>query len=697
MNQSTRKSVQVVSVCVFLLIAETAVSTEDENLKRLIKPQSTVNFGVGYLFDDNARFGQYSGVRNENPYGIFNVDLTKRDDGTGTWLKLSGRNLGFQNRDVRFEHNKQGHWSYFIDFNQTPRYEPFTVVTAVTGIGSAHLNVPTSPTTGESIQLKTERQTITFGMNRLLPGNFELQLHFRNEEKDGTRIFGRGNRLGPPIPGIGGGYEFLPEPIDYSTRQFGGTLNYNGQRLQLSGGYYGTMFVNKNTALHTMGGSSAGGIYAPNVYTPLALPPDNQSHQVFLSGGYSFTSTLHGTFKAAHTRATQTDSFFSTQLPALGIGKDLDGRIDTTFVQAGATARPVSQLSVLATVRFEDRDDNTPVRLYNPMAGQPDLNGNRWSGFNHPRSFSNLTSKLEANYTLPMKFRLIGSVDYEHWDRRWQPTFVGHRVKTDEISYRAEIRRILAETLTGSIAYVHSNRFGSPFISTMTVTGDAYSNLIAPLNLSDRSRDKVRLSLNWEPIESLSLQVMADESFDDYEHRSGANLGLRNGSARNYALDAVYTISDNLQAVAWFSRNETYVDQASRNWNPADGSRENWSANLQNIGTSFGIDINGKPTDKLETGASISHTFIADKFKQRTSDPATYSVPDISTELSNIRLFARYALRKNLSLHLDYILNRFKTDEWTWNHWIYTDGTRLMQDNNQIASFVGLSAHYFWQ
>lgn len=688
---------QIMSACSLLLSAEAALSTEDENLKRLTKPQSTINFGAGYLADDNARFGQYSGVRNEGPYGLFNVDIAKRDDNTGTWLKLLGRNLGLQNRDVRFEHNKQGHWSYFIDFSQAPRYEPFTVVTAVTGIGSAHLDVPTSPTAGEPVQLKTEREAISFGMNRLLPGNFELQFHFRNEEKDGSKIFGRGNRLGAPIPGVVGGYEFLPEPINYSTRQFGGTLNYNGRDLQLSGGYYGTLFVNKNTALQTTGGSSVGGIYAPGVYTPIALPPDNQSHQLFLSGGYRFNPTTHGTFKVAYTHATQTDSFFATQFLAPGIGNNLGGKINTTLIQGGITSRPLSKLSVLANVRFEDRDDNTPVLLYNPLARQPDFNGNSWSGFNHPRSFSTLTSRFEANYTLPMNFRLIGGVDYEHWDRRWQPTFVGHRARTDEVSYRVEIRRTLADTLTGSIAYIHSNRFGSHFISTMTGTGGAYFNLIAPLNLADRNRDKVRLALNWEPIEPLSLQVMIDESIDSYGHRNGSNLGLRNGSARNYSVDAVYTFSENLQTIAWFSRNETHIDQASRNWSPADGSRESWSANLQNIGTSLGTDINGKPTEKLEVGASLSHSFITDKFNQKTSDPETYSVPNISTELSNAKLFARYAVRKNLSLHLSYILNRFKTNEWTWNHWTYTDGTQLVQDTNQLINFVGLSAHYTWQ
>lgn len=666
------------SACSFLLFAEVVEAGEDEYHKQLIRPKGTINFGAGYLANDNARFGQYTGLRNEGPYGIFNVDISKRDEKTGTWLKLLGRNLGLQNRDVRFEHDKQGHWSYFVDFSQTPRYEPFTVVTAVTGIGSAHLNVPKSPATGDPVQLKTERQAISFGMNRVLPGNFDLQFHFRNEEKDGARIFGRGSR-----------FEFTPEPINYSTRQFGSTLNYNGKQLQLSGGYYGTLFFNRNTALYTSGGT--------NTFSPIALPPDNQSHQAFLSGGYSFNPATRATFKAAYTRATQTDNFFPTPFLAPGVGSNLDGRIDTTLVQGGITSRPLPQLSVLANIRFEDRDDKTPMRLYNPAARRVDLDGNYWGGFNNPRSFSTLTSKVEANYTLPMNFRLIGSIDYEHWERRWQPTFVSYRAKTNEIFYRMEMRRTLADTLTGSIAYIHSDRSGSPFISTLSASGAPNPNVIAPLNLSDRNRDKVRLSLNWEPIEPLSLQVMIDESFDDYGHCSGSSLGLRKGSARNYSLDAAYAISENLQTIAWFSRNETRIDQASRNRIPVDGSREIWSANLQNIGTSFGVDINGKPIEKLELGVSLSQSFITDKFTQKTSDPALYSIPDIATELSNLNLFARYALRKNFTLHLDYIFNRFKTNEWTWNHWTYNDGTRLSQDTNQIVNFVGLSAQYTWQ
>lgn len=152
----SRKFSQLTIITVtLLLLSESAWSFDQENdpIKELTKPKSTINFGAGYLVNDNARFGQYTGLRNDGFYGIFDVNIIRRNNETGTWLKLLGRNLGLPNRDVRFEHYKQGNWGYFIDFSQTPRFEPFTVNTAVTGIGTADLHVPTTPTAGDSVQL----------------------------------------------------------------------------------------------------------------------------------------------------------------------------------------------------------------------------------------------------------------------------------------------------------------------------------------------------------------------------------------------------------------------------------------------------------------------------------------------------------------------------------------------------------------
>jgi predicted porin len=166
--------------------------------------------------------------------------------------------------------------------------------------------------------------------------------------------------------------------------------------------------------------------------------------------------------------------------------------------------------------------------------------------------------------------------------------------------------------------------------------------------------------------------------------------------ARDYSLDATYAFSDAWQATVWFSRNETRADQFSRT-NPVTAGARPWAAKLSNLGASFGVGINGRPSSRMEVGADLNYLNITDKYKQRAlGGPAIASLPDISTELSNLRLFVKYAVQKNMGLRLDYIYNCFKTDEWTWASWTYTDGTRLSQNPNQAISFIGLSGYYNW-
>lgn len=660
-----------------------AGAAEGDDIAQHTKPESTVSAGVGYVDSDGARFGQYTGMHKSGGYGLFDLDIVKRDDATGTWFKLDGRNLGLDNRELKFEHSRQGDWGYSIDFSQTPRYEPYTVNTAVTGIGSANLTIPAVSTAGTPTQLKTKREAIGFGFSKVLPGNWDLQVRFRNEEKDGARLFARGTTGGAGL------FEFAPEPIHSTTRQIEATIGYTGERLQLSGGYYGTTYDNKNTALNFTGGNAG-----LSTFNPIGLPPDNQSHQLHLSGGYNFTTTTRGNFKVAYARATQNDAFITgANVPlAPGIGANLDGRVDTTLVQAGITARPMPKLSLLANLRYEDRDDRTPVRLYNTLA----TGTSTFNGENEPRSIKKTSGKLEASYALPMNFRLTGGVDYEQKERSVSPVrIVSHRDKTDETSYRVELRHTLSETVTGALAYVHSDRGGSDFLTTVLNNGTAGSNLIAPIHLADRKRDKVRLSVNWTPTEQLGLQFMLEEAQDKYSARDALGLGPQKGKAQNYSLDASYTFSEKWQATAWASHNDNRMDQTSA---VSASAAQIWAAALRNRGDAFGLGVQGKPNARLEFGADLSYSNITDEYRQQAvTGAARTSLPDVSTKLTSLKLFGKYALQKNAGLRLDYIYDRFNTNDWTWTTWTYTDGTTLTQNPTQTTNFLGISYYYKWQ
>src|SRR4029077_10937156 len=172
--------------------------------------------------------------------------------------------------------SKQGDWGYSIGYTRIPRYEPFQITTGVAGIGTPNVTVPATPSAPGTAELSTQRERLDLAAEKFFMGNWDVQLSFRNEEKNGARIFARGST----VPA----FEFTPEPIDSVTRLVEAKLNYTTSALQLSGGYYGSSYnTNQSTGL-SISGVTAG----LASFTPIALPPDNQAHQLYLTGGYNF-------------------------------------------------------------------------------------------------------------------------------------------------------------------------------------------------------------------------------------------------------------------------------------------------------------------------------------------------------------------------------------------------------------------------
>lgn len=654
----------------------------NEEIDQLTKPVSSISVGAGYLTEDAPRFGRHSGLNEQGFHSLLNVDVNKLDTATGTWFKLKGTNLGLDSRELRLVHERQGDWAYYFDYNEMPRFEPLTANTAVTGIGTANLAIPSTAAPVEMpFNLKMKREGLGFGYSKILSGGFDVQVRVRNEEKDGARIFSRGYVTAP------GAWEFAPEPINSTTRQLDAILGYNTEKLYLAGAYYGSWYNNANSALFLTGGNAT-----LATLSPIGLPPDSQAHQLSLSGNYAFTPTTRATFKAAYNRATQEDTFVAGVPLAAGIAADgnFGGRVDTTQLQAGISSRPTSKLSLLADARYEDRDDKSPRRQYT-TAGLTATSTH--DGFNEPRSIKTMTGKMEASYRLPMQMRVTGGLDYVEKERNSPSTVrvVSYRSKTEETSYRLVLQRSMSESVTGSIGYIHSDRDGTPFELNTNNGGTAVApTVIAPLHLADRKRDKLRLSLNWTPVEQLSIQYQTEAARDDYAHLTVNEYGLRDGTARHHSIDLTYAFSDEWQGTAWISKNDTIANRADR------AGTTNWASTLINDANSFGFGLRGKPTGKLEIGADLSHSEINDITRQwRVSGTATVdAIPDYFNRQSTFKLFGIYALEKNSSIRLDYIYDRYSSNDWTWSSWVYSDGTTLSQRPRQNVNFVGVSYIY---
>lgn len=693
------------SMALLLALANTQASAEEPTKEQLTRPESFVSFGLGHWTGDHPQMGIFDGMRDDGTYILFDANLVSRDDETGTWKSLTTRNLGLNNREIRAEYQVQGTHGGFIEYNQLSRENPYTINTGLTGIGTTALTENTVvPGAGNNVHLGTQRDKVTMGFFKNFMPGLTLNVSFKNEEKEGTRQWGRGSAP-----------EFAVEPISSTTRILEAILNYSSEKWQLSGGYIGSWFENDNslvTLFQATPVTAVNTVSAPNP-TPLSLPLSNQAHQLFIDGGYNITPTTRTTFKMSYTRATQ-DEFLPTwslaapNAPGAGVPNHLNGEINTTLIQWGLTARPLANLSVLANLRYYDQQDDTPLALYVTGGG---------GVHNTPHSFSTTSGKLEATYRLPMNFSLTAGADLSRQDRS-APLFaaeryVPFRTSLDEDTYRLQLRRSLSDTVNGTLSYLHSSRDGSAYVPANA----AGENEINPLHIADRDRNKWRAMVDWAPRESLSFQFVYEDAKDDYGYTAAAPYGIRDGSARLYSVDANYAVSKDWQITGWYSRDDT----KAREFNNRPGSAANmdidWEANLRDIGDAVGLGLRGRVNPKLKIGADLQWTRTHSQYPQTftntgaTVGTTTYlagtsgPLPDIHNYMTTLRLFAEYALQKNADLRVDLVHERWRTDDWTWlmangTTWAYgstTDGTTVIADPKQSATFLGVRYIYKFQ
>jgi MtrB/PioB family decaheme-associated outer membrane protein len=646
---------------------------EADEVKAMTTPQSSLGAGIGYVSQDNTRFGQYSGLTKEGLYPLIDLDLRRRNDETGTWMNLRGRNLGLESNELRWDHARQGSWGYYLEYNQTPRYSQYTALTTLANPDSPN-QVVNGVATPYELELKTLRKNFSGGFEGRLTGNWTYGVRFANEDKDGRRLFGRS--------GATSFQEFLVDPVDYNTRTWEANASYTDQKWQLVAAYNGTSFTNYKTNLSVTGSTS--------VYTPIGLPPENASNQVSVTGGYNFSDSTRATFKASYMNQTQSASFIDVS----STGRtDLGGQVTTTFLQGGVQSRPMKDLTLIANVRYENRDDKTPVVDYFNFTTTSTATGE-----NEPRSIKTLNGKLEALYRMARGWTAVGGIEFDEKKRNTSSVrVVSFRDTTDETTLRAELRRSMSQTLNGSIAYLYSNRGGSEWQNTVTTSNTSGSNLVHPVHLADRERNLLRGKLGWAANERLDVNFVADLANDEY---GGRSLGLSDGKATHFALDAAMRLSGTWTATAWVSQDDTRSTLKSCEAASSIGVCPNtaadpmWQAKLTNSSFAFGAGVRGKPRTATEFGFDAQYVEDDGKWEQGPLDPGTTPLPNTKTKRGTLKAFAKRTLDKNLSLRAQYTYDHFFSNDWQWTTWRYGDGTTILTNPDQKVHFIAVQLQY---
>ena len=694
--------------------------------------QASVSVGGAWASGDSADrafFGQYNGMRDQSVYGLLDFDYRRAESADGSSTGLIGTNLGLRTRELLFYWERQGDWKFTADYGELLRRDLYTVNTGMIGAGSQTpqvVHLPNGPGTGGEYDPSTKRKGLGLGFSKWFGQEVELVASLKSENKDGSRIFGVGMNCpstvafscgATTLTQTGSAILLLPEPIDSNHTQAELRLNYAGERLRLTGGYYGSFYNNSNA---TMAAGIPGslnnqlGTLLPLsnglqgiLGNPVALPPDNQSQTLDLAGNYTFTPSTRANFKVAYSQAKQDQGWAGTGLIGAPAGvSNLDGQVNTTLAQVGLISRPIAKLTLQAEGRYEDRNDKTPIAYYNAEGAST------WT--NRSYSLERIRGKLQASYQFGAAYVGIAAVDYDAIERApFTPSSAvagvsALRQDTDETTWRLELKRRMTENVSGEIRFSSSDRSGSNWlrptsgggVTEVTDPSTFPATAIFAPTLADRRRDQLKVQANWQPSDALLLVASAAGGKDDYSMPT--QYALQDSKMSLFTIDANYALSDawNLNGFA------SYGTQKLNQARPAGSILA-----FDNTNLTLGLGATGRISEQIEVGGTLAYISDNNEYAQ-TLDPlanpssgallaATGGLPDIKFQQTELRLYGKYALAKNQALRLDAIYQQTKYNDWAYQYgsvpYTFSDNTTVTLDQNQSVVYIGVSYVYSWR
>ncbi|HET9669375.1 MAG TPA: MtrB/PioB family decaheme-associated outer membrane protein [Casimicrobiaceae bacterium] len=523
-----RASVLATRAALAALVAAPAAYAADGDanlIRELTQPTSVLEAGLGYVTQDSFKFGEYNGLFRKGAFGILNLDVR----GGGTWdsndptrWRIVGTDLGLEDRDLHVEYGQQGTFRLNVGYDELRRNRSDSFQTPYLGAGTDTLTLPPgwikpivpqvsgsainfralSPITGlapavvagvvtqptaaqqatvnkiigadvpafNNVDLSTKRKAVDGGFTYEIDRHWELKVSAKHERKEGLKP------LGAVTSQVSEYASILPDPIDQTTDQYNVSLTFTAEKGFVQLAYYGSVFHNDIQSVTWQDAND------PTKTATLASAPSNDFHQILLTGGYTFAPSTKLVLNASYGRNTQNDQFVllgqNNQFPVGFPASSLNGLVVTKAFNAKLTSKPVKGLNLVAAYKFDDRDNDTPVRTFifqdanearsaaaspfNAALGLPanTLGSNINIYANRPYSKKVNQFDLDGNYQVARGQVVAAGYEYQQIDRQCDGSWINcaDAPKSRENTGRLEWRTNAIENVTTRLAYAYSER-----------------------------------------------------------------------------------------------------------------------------------------------------------------------------------------------------------------------------------------------
>ena len=757
--------------------AYAADAAEDPAVTALVRPTNVLEAGVGYVSDDSFKFGEYNGLQDKGAFGIGNFDIRGGDpfDSPGTFrYRAFGRDLGLDTRTIGGEIGNQGSFRLRYIYDELRRNFSDSYQTFYRGAGSDRLDIPAfanvpaasrlsstatavgalsnwqniqapyataaCATTGGvpsaacagpgylippamqpfDVDTKRKKHDLDF-VQELLP-NVELKASVKHEEKDGTKL--TGVAFGGPARGV-----LVPEPIRYQTDYFRASVGWVGEQSFATIGYTGSKFKD-NTNLWVVENPFNGNLLQPdlNNFAHMSGAPDNEMHQITLSGGYNFNRTTRLVLTGNYQRMTQDEPFVPTSAAWTLPESSPHAKVVNTSFSATFTSKPMRDLSLLAQYKYEDRDNKTASLNWFVTGGE--AAGATSLFTNRPLNFKTNQATLEGDYAIGNRQAIKIGYDWKQIERTVTATppppaeleAPFDAEKTTDNTFRIEYRNTMSQVLTGRLMYAYSHRHASEYEQEELLptnppapfpAADAALPGFKQFWLVDRDRNKAKGVLNAQVNEATALNASLEYNDDRYKDLT---YGLKKVTAFVANLDGSYALNERMLFNAYYTfedrksemnslvigrGNSTTILDAPAFTNPCSGyfaatghlpsdlgtdpCRQWFESQTDRVHT-FGIGalFRGLGSDRFDLSGNLTYQYAKTPVTvtggayfgngSTAAAPAFNNIfiaaqpfPDITTKLLQLRLDGNYALSNNSALHLLYIYGRLRTQDWQWD------------------------------
>lgn len=710
------------------MFAMPMMAQAEDDIIMIRRPTNFVEIGIENVSKKSAKFGEYNGLNKSGAELIGNFSVRGGDaydggNGTQRW-SITGTELGTTSREFGATVGNQGLWTLGIGYgelkhNTTDGYKtPYqgsvggNNFTLPAGFGlAANTRTMTAAQLAafQSVDVSNTKKTTSLAAGFNFAPQWNIKLDYNRLDQSGAKVmtFGSDNLGG----GTGQKIAYLPNPTNYKTDTIDLSLNWKGDKANLTASYFGSFF---RDAYDRVTWTNFAGANATNTMT---TAPSNNFHQLNLTGGYALAAKTKLVGGFSYARNTQNDSFVASGLSQTPMPvSSLNGMVKTTHANLKVTDRTIQNLDLSAGIKYDKRDNTTASNIYDFFA----INGGDRATYpNTPMSNKKLQLNLAGDYSLTKTQHIVLAYDREEV-RRWCNNYavnanypagtncVVAKAATDDklgLTYKLKASDDLNLNAGYALSKKRTNFDTNAVVAMIGKNGGASTNTITGLNGGDylgfhplfdanRNEGVLKAGVNWQATDRLS--VVVGGRYTDLKYDT--TYGTKKGTKQSLNLDTTYAYSEKGSFSAYVSQNNrmrSMTDLARGGTTVAASAAtatalgiavgSTWTETLNEDDTTIGLGFKqgGMLGGKLELVGDL--TYSLSKTSQFTSlgagytntttgltcnDPSLFScgaLPDVRAATTQFKLVGTYDLDKSSKVSLGYLYKRLSADNYYYN------------------------------